>query len=471
MNPSHALRAGLEQQQAGRLREAEALYRQALQIAPEHPDALHLLGLVELQSGRHQAALEWLRRAIAVQPAFADAHANLGYVLTLQQQLDPAVASLRQALALKPDHKLAHNNLGNALLGLGRTDEAIAAYRQALRIDPRYVEAHFNLASALRDWGALDAAAASLHTALELKADFVEAHYTLGLVYWESGRLQEAAARLKRALELRPNHAEAHFHLHCVLLDLEGPEAALRCLERALALKPQDPGFRFFFAMLLEHRGDAAAAAAHLSALARGSPLDRARLAGWQYIKSLGGAPPRPVGSPLRAFQIGMEAARAAGLVLEFGVRLGSSIRQIAALAAQPVHGFDSFAGIPEEWHGERRGSYSTNGVLPEVPDNVALHAGWFDETLPRFLSLHEGPVRFANIDCDLYSSTRTVLSLLADRIVPGTVLVFDEFLGYEHWQEDEQRAFAEAVSASGWRYECLGFSFATKQAVIRITG
>ena len=178
---------------------------------------------------------------------------------------------------------------------------------------------------------------------------------------------------------------------------------------------------------------------------------------------------PALVGSPVRAFELGLEAAAPSGLVLEFGVRMGGTIRQIAALANQAVHGFDSFQGIPEDWHGEPRGSYSTQGVLPVVPEGVHLHAGWFDESLPAFLSRHSDPVRFVNIDCDLYSSTRTVLGLLADRIIPGSVLVFDEFLGYEHWREDEFRAFHEAVEQHGWRHRYVCFSFATKQAVVQI--
>lgn len=144
-------------------------------------------------------------------------------------------------------------------------------------------------------------------------------------------------------------------------------------------------------------------------------------------------------------------------------------MRQIAALAKQTVHGFDSFEGLPEAWHNEARGSYSTRGVLPQVPANVILHPGWFEHTLPEFLGKHEGPARLINIDCDMYSSTRTVLQHLAPRIVPGTVLVFDEYIGNLHWREDEFKAFQEAVEQHGWRYEYLAFSVFTKQVVVRI--
>jgi len=78
--------------------------------------------------------------------------------------------------------------------------------------------------------------------------------------------------------------------------------------------------------------------------------------------------------------------------------------------------------------------------------------------------------VRFINVDCDIYSSTKTVLEQLAPRIVPGSVIVFDEYVGNEYWRDDEYKAFQEAVAQHGWGYEYLCFSIFTKQAVVRIT-
>ena len=63
------------------------------------------------------------------------------------------------------------------------------------------------------------------------------------------------------------------------------------------------------------------------------------------------------------------------------------------------------------------------------------------------------------HIDCDIYASTRTVLELLAARIVPGTVIVFDEYLNYPSWKEHEFRAFQEFVAAGGRRYDYIGFA------------
>ena len=144
----------------------------------------------------------------------------------------------------------------------------------------------------------------------------------------------------------------------------------------------------------------------------------------------------------------------------------------VAALALEPRRSqIQNNLGLAllEDWHGEPRGSYSTDGAIPAMPQNVSMHAGWFSETLPAFLDAHAGQVRLAHVDCDLYSSTNTVLEALADRLVAGSVVVFDEYAGNEHWREDEFRAFQEAAAARGWRYEYLCYSLYTKQAVLRL--
>jgi predicted secreted hydrolase len=117
-----------------------------------------------------------------------------------------------------------------------------------------------------------------------------------------------------------------------------------------------------------------------------------------------------------------------------------------------------------------KRGLYTTQGRLPVVPKHVQLHVGWFSETLPVFLQAHSGPVRFANIDCDIYSSTIDVLQCLGrqNRIVSGTVLVFDEYIGYPNWKDHEHRALLEAAEEFGWRYMFLSFSFLSRQAVVQ---
>jgi predicted O-methyltransferase YrrM len=89
---------------------------------------------------------------------------------------------------------------------------------------------------------------------------------------------------------------------------------------------------------------------------------------------------------------------------------------------------------------------------------------------LPKFLTTNNESVRFINIDCDIYSSTVTILENLAPLIVVGSVIVFDEYIGNEKWREDEYKAFQESVMKHSWAYEYIAFSVFTKQVAVRIT-
>jgi len=169
------------------------------------------------------------------------------------------------------------------------------------------------------------------------------------------------------------------------------------------------------------------------------------------------------------------QSLAATGLVLEFGVFHGRSIRIIADRLKQTghdtvVHGFDSFAGLPEDWNTEPAGSYSTHGRLPEVPDNVRLHQGWFDESLDAFLADHDAPVALVHIDCDLYSSTRDVLLRLRDQLRPGSVIVFDELLGYPGYEQHEMRAFQELMRDWPGSFQLLGASFMDRAVVVQLS-
>jgi len=162
--------------------------------------------------------------------------------------------------------------------------------------------------------------------------------------------------------------------------------------------------------------------------------------------------------------------ARVDGLYLEFGVRTGSTISHIARLnPKRTIHGFDSFDGLPEAWTGYSLdiGAFSGEGI-PEVPANVELHVGWFDDTLPGFVETHDGPLALAHIDSDIYSSCKTVLDNLTPRIVPGSVIVFNEYFNYPNWKQHEFKAFREFCDANDVQYEYL--CWAMYEVAVKIT-
>ncbi len=256
----NAIRIALEHHQTGHLSQAEAMYRQILQVAPNNPDALHFLGVIAYQTGKNDlaaeligkavlikptgliycnlglalhalgkfdAAIENFNHAISLEPGDAISHHSLGLSLQAQTKLDAAIESYRKALMLKPDYVEAHLNLGNALKDAGNKDEAASCYRHALSLNPNYVEAHNNLGTMLKEQGNLDAAIECYHKALSLQPDCAMAHYNLGNIYKEQCKIDKAAESYQRALSFNPDFALAYsnlLYLHAFTRDVS-PEA------------------------------------------------------------------------------------------------------------------------------------------------------------------------------------------------------------------------------------------------------
>ncbi len=168
-----AIQTALEHHQAGRLHEAEAIYRQVLQAAPDHPDALHFLGAIAYHQGKNESAVELISKAISVNPS-RSMYYNLGNALKAQGNLDEAAESYRKALLLQPDYAEAHVNLGNVLQAQGKLDEAVEHYRKALALKPGLAETHYNLGSALQAQGRLDETNDYFRRALALRPDYTE---------------------------------------------------------------------------------------------------------------------------------------------------------------------------------------------------------------------------------------------------------------------------------------------------------
>ncbi len=250
-----ALDTAVRHHHAGRLAEAESLYRQVLATDPHHPGALHGLGVLGGQTGRHDLAIDMIGQAIAIDPGNPSYHADLGVALKAQQRLDEAEASFRTALALRPDDPEAHHNLGVALAAQGRLDDAAACYRQAIAFRPDFPRAHHDLGNVLLKQRRPDEAAASYRRCLDLEPDHREAHTNLGIALKAQGRLDEAVTHFRRALDLRPDDAEAHANLGVALKAQGRLDEAVACFHRALELKPDFAGAHTNLGNALDEQG------------------------------------------------------------------------------------------------------------------------------------------------------------------------------------------------------------------------
>ncbi len=167
-----------------------------------------------------------------------------------------------------------------------------------------------------------------------------------------------------------------------------------------------------------------------------------------------------PVGQKFQLLSLAFDKADVSGdrLICEFGVYQGTTINHIAQMTSNRIFGFDSFEGLPEAWGSMLQRGHFAVKKLPAVHRNVTLIKGWFHETIPAFMSQNKGNLGFLHVDCDLYVSTKIIFDMLESRLVSGTVIVFDEFFNYPHWEEGEAKAFDEFLKRTGLSCEFLGY-------------
>jgi tetratricopeptide (TPR) repeat protein len=215
--------------QAGRLTEAEALYRGILEESPREPDALHLMGVLAHQVGRHQKAIDLISRALTVRGTQA----------------------------------IYHSSLAAVYLDLNRLVEGAEHAREALRLDSRLPGGHTNLGVALRRQGQLGEAEQCFRTALRLNPEYLDALSNLGVTLHQQGRQSEALPLLEDAVRRAPGSARAHNDLGVVLVAINRGEEAKRCFQEAVRLDPRYVAARISlgFALEIEGRLDEAAAA------------------------------------------------------------------------------------------------------------------------------------------------------------------------------------------------------------------
>lgn len=236
------LQTARQHHQAGRLDQAEELYRRILAEQPDHAEVLFLLGLLHYQLNRFRPAADCFQRAAELNPALTGVFYNLGLSQSALGETHAAIASYRKAISLKPDYPQALNGLANLLRATGQIAEAIAVYRKSLEFRPENPSVWSNLGIALQADGQSDAAIAAFEKALSLDPNLAEVHSNLGNVLWNQGKLVPAAVACQQAIRLRPELSEPHNNLGNILRDMGRMEESVTEYHQAVALAPQDAG-------------------------------------------------------------------------------------------------------------------------------------------------------------------------------------------------------------------------------------
>ena len=252
---SEAVQTAIGHHQAGRLGEAEQIYREVLRVEPRHPDALHLLGLVAHQVGQNDTAIEYLCQAVQIAPNAAAFHDNLAAVYLAVGRLDEAMTSCRQALAVEPDYAEARFRQGNVLKAQGELDKAAVIYKEFLQHHPKHIGAQNNLGLILAAQGHFEEAENYCQRALAVQPDSAETLNNLAGALKGQGRADEAVQQYRRAIALRPDFARAHNNLGSLLAERQEYDEALASYQRALQFQPEDAQTHFNLAVTLRALG------------------------------------------------------------------------------------------------------------------------------------------------------------------------------------------------------------------------
>jgi len=495
-----ALRKGVEAHKAGQVQKADRLYTAILKAQPKHPDANHNMGVLAGGVGKVQEALPFFKTALEANPAtaqfwlsyidtlikldkLADAKAVLAQAKSkgakgdgfdkLEKSLEDARGEAEKASkttldkhfgthACKPaDQAEAYKKLGNLLLKQKKLQEAIIIYNKALAIKPDYVEAYSNIGLALTGQGRLQEAIEAYHKALAIKPDFAQAYNNMGTTLQQTGKLEEAIEAYNKALVIKPDYAEAFWNLSGTAKKIcESKKWLKLCLEA----NPSHLKAKLTLSALQFYNGDKSSFNILVQSSLKDHPLMRSFA--WAFeLPDL----PELYFHRWALFDRMIALSKKERPFYEFGVWRGEAFQHLIS-TFKKGYGFDTFEGIPEDWHDQKAGTYSSNENIPQIEGGEFI-VGKFEDTLPGFFSEPRPKASIINFDADLYSSTICALNFSEPVIDKHTILIFDEFIINKNWEQDEYKALNEFCLNNNYTYEVLAVSFFTKQVAVRLIG
>ncbi|MBD2075219.1 tetratricopeptide repeat protein [Phormidium sp. FACHB-592] len=220
LNIPETLATATAHHQAGRLPQAEQLYRQILQQQPQQVDALNLLGVIACQKGGLDEGITLYRQALMLRPGYVSARENLSVALWKRgkQLIEEAIDSYSQIITFQPENQQAYHNLGSILVEQGKLDEALSYYLQAVSVQPDDAVALNTIGTLLQQQGKTSAAIAYHRRALAIRPHYPDALNSLGTALQEDGNTQEALSCFNQALALNPTDPNARYNRSLILL-------------------------------------------------------------------------------------------------------------------------------------------------------------------------------------------------------------------------------------------------------------
>jgi len=385
--------------------------------------------------------------------------------LLRREEFQTVISVASELMKDHPESLFLHFALGTAYSNLGQALETIHHCQRFIDIEGDETIENFksnnlpsiknNLGLALKDLGLLERAEEVFTSLLSRENDFVPALINYGNLLNDGARLSEAQTQFVKAIEVNPDNALAYWNLHSLSQDRD---TARSILELCLSKDPANELANITLAGLLAFEGNSS----HLRQLADNGYRDNPLVRSIEWIMSLPELPQIHF-NRWALFDAAVARADRSRPMYEFGVWMGNSFRYL--IDSFPAgFGFDTFEGLPENWHGLPPGTYSSFGQVPNIL-GADFITGEFRDTLPGFFGETRPMAGLINFDADLYSSTMTALTHAAPVIDDRTVLIFDELIVNRNWEQDEFRALREFCEANKLSYEVFAVSLFTKQA------
>ena len=221
----------LQLHEQGRLNEAENIYRQILETAPDNADVLNLLGLIAQAKGMHSQATELFYHAVKQAPKHAPFWFNLGLSLENDNKPIEALQAYQTALELKPDFKEALSNMGDIYNKEQKSDLADEMYNKALQIDGNYTPALANLAALKQDIQALQT------LCLQYPSEAIFPYY-LSKIYQNNAQYEQALTYIRQAQTIAPSSLDVLETLAELLMLTNKEEEAIKIFEQILCQNP-----------------------------------------------------------------------------------------------------------------------------------------------------------------------------------------------------------------------------------------
>ena len=408
-----------------KFKEAKKLYNEILKIKPDYANALNNLGELFRAEGEIKKAKICYEKAIKANPNLASSYNNLGLVYKRNKDNIKAKDLFLKSIEIDPNFANPNYNLGIIYKELGDYKKAKSYYEKVIKINPNHADTYNNLA----------------------------------IINEELGQTQNAKENYNKAIKINPKHSIALWNSHILAFDIN---EALSILKKISEIDNQNIKAKIMIGALEGYKGNYEL----YNILLKSDNSEHPYMRSIKWIFSLPKLP-EIFFNRWSFFDAMISLSDISKPFYEFGVWNGVSFKYLIK-AFKEGFGFDTFTGIPETWHNEPVGNYTNFGAIPNIKGGELI-VGRFEDTLPKFFQEKRPIASLINFDADLYSSTICALNNSIDIIDNNTILIFDEFIMNNNWEEDEFKAINEFCENLKIDYEVIAFSLATKQVAIKL--